>query len=270
MEYKDRGSSIKMTFCQPDPIQLDAKCQNPVGFSACYTRKVCSLLMTRHRIKGDAQRSIVGLVEVSLGGQIILPPPSKENDFDDDNADSKNKQGDCRKGAMREVLRQVPSKYATGKYSSKAKHQKQLKERDGSARIRVEKDVSVLSAASYVQSRTKGMHPDTVYDCGRREALLILRIKENGSIRLAPTKTLIISTCNGSRTEIFSFSSPEHKNLNLPPVYLAIRYCKILGIATTEIEVQVLRATEQRALGKSTSTEQYFIKKKFNPFPTTV
>lgn len=110
-----------------------------------------------------------------------------------------------------------------------------------------------------------GMHPDTVYDSGRREALLILRIKENGSIRLVPTKTLIISTCNGSRTEIFSFSSPEHQNLNLPPVYLAIRYCKILGIATTEIEVQVLRATEQRALGKSTSTVQYFIKKKFNP-----
>ncbi|KAG5237012.1 pheromone-processing carboxypeptidase KEX [Salix suchowensis] len=199
-----------------------------------------------------------------------IASPIKENDFDDDNADSKNKQGDCRKGSYGNddgggesddsltsdassgpshpeipcrsnegSVKTGPSKYATGKYSSKAKHQKKLKERDGSARIRVEKEVSVLSAASYVQSRTKvkymheyfitssswkneiqGMHPDTVYDSGRREALLILRIKENGSIRLVPSKTLIISTCNGSRTEIFSFSSPEHQNLNLPPVFI--------------------------------------------------
>ena len=42
-------------------------------------------------------------------------------------------------------------------------------------------------------------------------------IKEHGSIQMVPTKTLIISTCNGSRTENLSFSSPKHKNLNLPP-----------------------------------------------------
>ncbi|KAJ6312442.1 hypothetical protein OIU76_011804 [Salix suchowensis] len=115
-----------------------------------------------------------------------IASPIKENDFDDDNADSKNKQGDCRKGSYGNddgggesddsltsdassgpshpeipcrsnegSVKTGPSKYATGKYSSKAKHQKKLKERDGSARIRVEKEVSVLSAASYVQSRTK-------------------------------------------------------------------------------------------------------------------
>uniref|UniRef100_A0A6N2N900 Uncharacterized protein n=1 Tax=Salix viminalis TaxID=40686 RepID=A0A6N2N900_SALVM len=219
MEYKDRGSSIKMTFCQPDPIQLDAKCQNPVGFSACYTRKGCSLLMKRHRIKATFLRSLLQslcvvllfstlLLQISTlmefsqilgcteeysgasgsesGWTNYIASPIKENDFDDDNADSKNKQGDCRKGSYGNddgggesddsltsdassgpshpeipcrsnegSVKTGPSKYATSKYSSKAKHQKQLKERDGSARIRVEKEVSVLSAASYVRSRTK-------------------------------------------------------------------------------------------------------------------
>ncbi|KAL9352367.1 hypothetical protein Peur_055047 [Populus x canadensis] len=149
-----------------------------------------------------------------------IASPVKENDFDDDNADSKNKQGDCRKGnygndggggesddsmtsdassgpshpevscrSSKGSVNIGPSKYATSKNSSKAKLQKQVKERDGSARIRVENEVSVLkanSAASYVQSGTKvtymhedfitssswkneiqGMHPDTVHESGR-------------------------------------------------------------------------------------------------------
>lgn len=118
-----------------------------------------------------------------------IASPVKENDFDDDNADSKNKQGDCRKGnygndggggesddsmtsdassgpshpevscrSSKGSVNMGPSKYATSKNSSKAKLLKQVKERDGSARIRVENEVSVLkanSAASYVQSGTK-------------------------------------------------------------------------------------------------------------------
>ncbi|KAG6759717.1 hypothetical protein POTOM_036204 [Populus tomentosa] len=118
-----------------------------------------------------------------------IASPVKENDFDDDNADSKNKQGDCRKGnygnddgggesddsmtsdassgpshpelpcrSSKGSVNIGPSKHATSKNSSKAKLQKQVKERDGSARIGVENEVSVLkanSAASYVQSGTK-------------------------------------------------------------------------------------------------------------------
>ncbi|KAF9674181.1 hypothetical protein SADUNF_Sadunf10G0100800 [Salix dunnii] len=248
-----------MTFCQPDPIQQDAKCQNPVGFSACYTRKGCSLLMTRHRIKVCVVLLFSTLLQISTlmefskilgcteeysgasgsesGWTNYIASPIKENDFDDKNADSKNKQGDCRIGnygndggggesddsmtsdassgpshpelpcrGNEGSVKIGPSKYATSKYSSKAKRQKQVKETDGSARIRVEKEVSVLkenSAASYVRSRTKnstvkldlsislpfsrkvkymhedfttssswkneipGMHPDTLHESGR-------------------------------------------------------------------------------------------------------
>ena len=111
-----------------------------------------------------------------------IASPIKENDFDDDNADSKNKQGDFTKGnygnddgggesddsltsdassgpshpelpcrSNEGSVKIGPSKYATSKNSSKAKRQKQVKERDGSARIKVEKELSVLkenSAAS--------------------------------------------------------------------------------------------------------------------------
>ncbi|CAK7326449.1 unnamed protein product [Dovyalis caffra] len=231
-----------MTFCQPDPNQLDTKCQNPVGFSAYYTRKGCSSLMTRQRIKDRFPLFIsLACLLVIQGGEIVMlgltggescliatlmefskimgcteecsgtsgsesgwtsyiASPIKENNFDDDNDDSKNKQGDCRKGnhgndgvggggesddsmtsdassgpSHRELPcssneRSVnigPSKYATSKYSSKAKLQKQVKQRDGSARIIVEKEVSALkanSAASYVQSGTKVtyMHEDFI------------------------------------------------------------------------------------------------------------
>ncbi|KAJ6891290.1 hypothetical protein NC651_024709 [Populus alba x Populus x berolinensis] len=189
-----------MTFCQLDPIQLDTKCQNPVGFSAYYTRKVCSLLMTRQRIKGISTlmefSQILGCTEEYSGANgsesgwtKYIASPVKENDFDDDNAHSKNKQGDYRKGnygnddgggesddsmtsdassgpshpelpcrSSKGSVDTGPSKYATSKNSSKAKLQKQVKERDGSARIRVENEVSALkanSAASYVQSGTK-------------------------------------------------------------------------------------------------------------------
>ncbi|KAG6765802.1 hypothetical protein POTOM_029859 [Populus tomentosa] len=117
------------------------------------------------------------------GWTSYIASPIKENNFDDDNDDSKNKQGDCREGNYESddsmasdassgpshpelpcringgSINKGPFKNATTKYSSKEKLHRQVKRRDG-ARTTVKKEVSVLKANSaashdHVQSGTQ-------------------------------------------------------------------------------------------------------------------
>ncbi|KAL9364764.1 hypothetical protein Peur_042637 [Populus x canadensis] len=105
------------------------------------------------------------------GWTSYIASPIKENNFDDDNDDSKNKQGDCREGNYESddsmasdassgpshpelpcrinegSINKGPFKNATTKYSSKEKLHRQVKRRDG-ARTTVKKEVSVLKANS--------------------------------------------------------------------------------------------------------------------------